>query len=235
MTTGPADPPAPPMVRATGLTRSYRRSQGSTVSALRGIDLTVDAGEMLAVVGPSGGGKSTLLNLIGGLDRPDSGSLEVAGTDLMASSQADLDKFRRHHVGFVFQFFNLLEAADARDNVAFALLARGLAWSDARAAAMDLLGSVGLADRTDHRPAEMSGGEQQRVAIARAIAGEPDLLLADEPTGDVDGPTTETLMDLLGGLNRDLGITVIVATHDPSVAARAGRICEVRNGSIAEH
>ncbi|NQV05376.1 ABC transporter ATP-binding protein [bacterium] len=222
------------MVRAAGLTRSYRRAQGSTVAALRGIDLTVDAGEMLAVVGPSGGGKSTLLNLIGGLDRPDSGSLEVAGTDLMASSQADLDRFRRHHVGFVFQFFNLLEAADARDNVAFALLARGLAWADARMAATDLLGSVGLADRADHRPSEMSGGEQQRVAIARAIAGDPDLLIADEPTGDVDGPTTDTLMDLLCGLNHDLGITVIVATHDLSVAGRADRICEVRDGSIAE-
>jgi putative ABC transport system ATP-binding protein len=196
------------------------------------VDLTVGRGEMVLVMGPSGGGKSTLLNLLGGLDRADAGSLRVAGTDLMSASQSALDAFRRRHVGLVFQFFNLLGTADARDNVALALLARGTPWGEARRRAAGLLAEFGLADRADHRPSELSGGEQQRVAIARAIAGAPDLLLADEPTGDVDTATTGAIMDLLAALNRDRGVTIVVVTHDPTLTAYAGRVLELRDGML---
>jgi putative ABC transport system ATP-binding protein len=183
--------------------------------------------------GPSGGGKSTLLNLLGGLDRPDAGSLDVAGIDLVAATERDLDAFRRRHVGFVFQFFNLLGSVDAKDNVALALLARGVPWQRARREGGELLADLGLGQRADHRPAELSGGEQQRVAIARAVAGEPELLLADEPTGDVDSAAAGTILDLLTRLNRERAVTVVVVTHDPAVASFGDRILELRDGSIA--
>ena len=223
-----AVPPQPPIVRASGLTKAYRRA-GGRVEALRGVDLLVETGEFLLVMGPSGGGKSTLLNLIGGLDRADGGTLEVAGSDLTTASEGALDAFRRTTVGFVFQFFNLIPTLDARDNVALALIARGEGWDDARRRSSEILGEVGLEHRADHRPAEMSGGEQQRVAIARAVAGEPPLLLADEPTGDVDGETTTAIMDVLAGLNRSRGVTVVMVSHDTSLTGYASRRLELRD------
>jgi putative ABC transport system ATP-binding protein len=220
-----------PVIEARGLTRTYRRDH-RRVEALRGIDLTVAGGERLVVMGPSGGGKSTLLNLLGGLDRADAGSLTVAGTDLGAATERALDTFRRRHVGFVFQFFNLLGTVDARDNVALALLARGTPWRAAQDAAGTLLTELGLGDRADHRPSELSGGEQQRVAIARAVAGGPDLLLADEPTGDVDAAATEAILDMLTALNDDRGVTIVLVTHDPAVAEFGDRVLQLRDGSF---
>jgi putative ABC transport system ATP-binding protein len=225
------DTPASRLVSAAGLTRTYRRGF-RVVEALRGIDLEVERGEFLVVIGPSGGGKSTLLNLIGGLDRPHAGTLEVAGFDVVGASQRQLDGYRRRHVGFVFQFFNLISTLDAVDNVALALLARGVGWGESRRRATDLLAEFGLADRTDHRPLELSGGEQQRVAIARAVAAAPDLLLADEPTGDVDAATTTAIMELLQRLNRERGVTVIAVTHDPAVMPFATRVLTLRDGVV---
>lgn len=220
-----------PLVRVQGLEKSYRRGK-RLVQALRGIDLTVSAGELLLVMGPSGGGKSTLLNLIGGLDRPDGGTIRVAGRDVTEASNRELDRYRRDHVGFVFQFFNLIPTIDARDNVALALLARGTPWRESRRQAEDLLGLLGLGERLGHVPAEMSGGEQQRVAIARAIAGDPDLLLADEPTGDVDAATTASIMETLVGLNRDRGLTIVAVTHDPALVPYAHRVVTLRDGRL---
>ena len=191
-------------------------------------------GEFLLIMGPSGGGKSTLLNLVGGLDRPDAGTLAVAGADLTDASQADLDAFRRRHIGFVFQFFNLIGTVDAADHVALAHVARGDPWGRARRRARDTLEEFGLGDRVDHRPGELSGGEQQRVAIARAVAAGPDLLLADEPTGDVDAATTTDIMQLLAELNDGRGTTIVAVTHDPALAPYASRILTLRDGHFTE-
>lgn len=201
---------------------------------MRGVDLDVSVGEFVVIMGPSGGGKSTLLSLLGGLDRPDDGTLTVAGVDLADASQSELDAFRRRHIGFVFQFFNLIGTIDAADNVALAHVARGEGWAAARGSAQVLLADFGLGDRTDHRPAELSGGEQQRVAIARAVAAHPDLLLADEPTGDVDAVTTESIMGLLGDLNRDRGMTIVAVTHDPALTRYASRVITLRDGHLDE-
>lgn len=222
-----------PVVRARDLCRTYRRGDRE-VDALGGVDLDVARGEFVVIMGPSGGGKSTLLNLLGGLDSPDRGTLVVAGVRLHEASQRDLDEFRRRHVGFVFQFFNLIGTVDAIDNVALAHVARGVSWNDARAAAGRILRELGLSERVDHRPSELSGGEQQRVAIARAVATEPDLLLADEPTGDVDAATTVSIMEILAELNRKRGMTIVTVTHDQTLAPYASRTLTLRDGRFDE-
>jgi ABC-type lipoprotein export system ATPase subunit len=224
--------PTPPIVEAHGVEKTYRRGR-TEVAALRGIDLSIEPGEVLFVVGPSGGGKSTLLNLVGGLDRPDRGKIVVAGTDVSVASERALDRFRRRHLGFVFQFFNLLGTLTARDNVAVALAARrGCSWADARAEANRLLDELGLGARADHRPAELSGGEQQRVAIARAVAGEPALILADEPTGNIDSAATAAVMSLLVTLKETRGVTLLIVTHDYSLRRYAGRVLEMVDGHL---
>ena len=221
------------IVDVRGVSKAYRRGR-TDVTALREVDLTIGPGEIVLVVGPSGGGKSTLLNLVGGLDRPDSGSIVVAGTDVAASSERALDEFRRRHLGFVFQFFNLLGTLSARDNVAVALAARGgRSWRAARDEASSLLEDLGLGPRSDHRPAELSGGEQQRVAIARAVAGEPDLILADEPTGNIDSDASAAVMSMLVGLNRDRRVTLLVVTHDDSLRGYADRVLEMVDGRLS--
>ena len=228
-----SSPDARPVVRLRGVTRTYQRA-GAPVEALRGIDLEVQAGELVVLMGPSGCGKTTLLHILGGLDRADRGEVEVAGTDLMNASQGDLDRLRQRDVGIVLQSDNLLSTATARDQVALRLLARGEGWRAARSEADRLLSLVGLADRVHHRPAQLSGGEQQRVAFARALAGGPRLILADEPTGELDTDTTRGIIDLIGLTNHDLGCTFVIATHDPLFADGGRRVVRMRDGRAGE-
>lgn len=208
---------------------------GSTdVNALKDIHLEIDQGEFVALVGPSGSGKSTLLNLLGGLDRPTSGQVKVQGLFLQDASEKELTSHRRHNVGFVFQTFNLLPTLTALENVALPLMLSGIGSEERGERARDLLGRVGLSHRLDHKPTEMSGGEQQRAAIARALVNSPKLILADEPTGNLDTSTGIEVMRLLGELNQERGVTLIVVTHDPEVAAYADRVVHLRDGKITE-
>jgi putative ABC transport system ATP-binding protein len=202
--------------------------------ALDGVDLDIAAGEAVAVMGPSGSGKSTLLNLIAGVDRPTAGTVEVAGTALGRLSEAGLARFRRAHIGIVFQFFHLLDDLTVRDNVLVPAQLAGTPARTARARAAELLDTLGIAAKADAYPARLSGGERQRVAIARALMNRPEVLLADEPTGAVDARTGEQVAELLSDLNRG-GQTLILVTHDPAVARRcARRIVELRDGRVVE-
>jgi putative ABC transport system ATP-binding protein len=229
------------VVRTVGLTRRYKMGD-AFVDALRGVDLTIARGEFVALVGPSGSGKSTVLNLIGGLDRPTSGQVWINGIELSASDERTLTRHRRQHVGFVFQSFNLLPRLTAEENVALPLMFSGVPEKERRARARALLERVGLGPRLTHRPTQLSGGEQQRVAIARALVGQPALLLADEPTGNLDTATGAEIMALLKELNQDQrsarspdrgrGLTLLVVTHDPEVATFADRIVKLRDGQV---
>ena len=215
-------------VEAGGLTKVYR--QGETdVHALRGVDLTVERGSFVAVMGPSGSGKSTLLHLIGALDTPTSGSLAIGGRSLEGLDDRALTELRRDRIGFVFQFFNLLPTLSAQENVALPALIAG---ERAPARAAELLRLVGLSDRADHLPSQLSGGEQQRVSIARALLREPDLVLADEPTGNLDTKSGATVLELLRRV-ADEGQTVVVVTHAPSAASLADRVVFLRDGLVA--
>lgn len=220
-----------PVVQLLGVERSYARA-GAPVRALRGVDLTVEAGELVLLMGPSGCGKSTLLHVLGGLDRADAGEVTVAGLNLQTASQGELDRFRQRHVGVMLQADNLLSTATAREQVALRLLARGDSWRSARATASELLAQVGLGDRENHRPDQLSGGEQQRVALARALAGEPEVVLADEPTGELDSATTAEMLALIAARHRDLGTTFVIATHDPMLASIATRVVRLRDGKV---
>lgn len=202
------------------------------VKALDKINLEIDQGEFVALVGPSGSGKSTLLNLLGGLDRPTSGALNMQGLGLEDATEEELTAHRRHNVGFIFQSFNLLPTLTALENVALPLMLSGVPIAERHERAADLLKRVGLDHRLDHRPTEMSGGEQQRAAIARALVNNPQLILADEPTGNLDSSTGNEVMQLLRNLNVESGVTLIVVTHDPEVAAFADRIVHLRDGGI---
>lgn len=229
LTTPPAGPAAPgrPVVELAGVTKEYPGG----VAALRGVDLTVASGELLAIVGPSGSGKSTLLHIVGTLDRPTAGRVAIAGYDIAALSDRALSALRSRHVGFVFQSFHLVPGISARANVAEGLLYSGLSRAERGRRAARALERVGLGDRMDHRPHELSGGQKQRVAIARAVAGAPDLLLADEPTGALDTASGESVMDLLRELNAD-GATIAVITHDHEIAASLPRQVRIRDGEI---
>ena len=219
------------VVRTVGLTRRYKMGD-TQVDALRGVDLTVTRGEFVALVGPSGSGKSTVLNLVGGLDQPTSGQVWINGTELSASDERTLTRHRRQHVGFVFQSFNLLPRLTAKENVALPLMFSGVPEKERLARAEELLERVGLGPRLTHRPTQLSGGEQQRVAIARALVGEPALLLADEPTGNLDSATGAEIMRLLKALNQERGLTLLVVTHDPEIAAFATRTVRLRDGKV---
>jgi putative ABC transport system ATP-binding protein len=201
------------------------------VVALAGVDLDVPRGEMVALMGPSGSGKSTLLNLVGGLDRPTSGTIDAAGERISALDEIALAEYRRREVGFVFQQFNLVPTMTATANVEFPMAFAGVPRGPRRRRAEELLASVGLAARMSHRPVELSGGEQQRVALARALANSPRILLGDEPTGNLDTRTGRDVMEILTALNRD-GLTVIVVTHDPRVAGYADRVVRIQDGRI---
>ena len=202
------------------------------MEALRGVSLRIDPGEYVAVVGPSGSGKSTLMHLLGCLDRPTSGRLRVGGRDVATLSDGELAELRSRTIGFVFQSFQLLGRSTALDNVALPLIYRGVRRADRRRRASAALGAVGLAHRLGHRPGQLSGGEQQRVAIARALVGEPTLLLADEPTGNLDTRSGEEVMDILERLVVERGVAVVVVTHDPEVARKAYRRIGVRDGVL---
>ncbi|MER5711355.1 ABC transporter ATP-binding protein [Streptomyces sp. NPDC002122] len=215
------------VVRLRGVTKEY----AGGVRALDGVDLTVAEGELLGIVGPSGSGKSTLLHVVGTLDRPSAGTVEIAGHDVAALTDRRLSALRARHIGFVFQAFHLVPGVGALENVAEGLLYSGLPRARRRAMAAEALARVGLADRMKHRPHELSGGQKQRVAIARAVVGEPDLLLADEPTGALDSASGEAVMELLHDLNRE-GATIAVITHDAEIAGRLPRQVRIRDGRV---
>jgi putative ABC transport system ATP-binding protein len=226
--TGPSQ--RPPILVATGVRKVYRTG-AETVEALRGVDLIVEAGQFLAVMGPSGSGKTTLLNCLSGLDDIDAGRIEVDGEELTTMSDARRTAHRAKAMGFIFQAFNLIPVFTATENVELPLLLAGVAPRKARQAAQRTLIRVGLGQRLNHRPTELSGGEQQRVTIARALAGRPKIVWADEPTGNLDTETAQQVMSLLGELHRD-GLTLILVTHDHEIGATAERRIEVRDGNI---
>ncbi|GAA1831426.1 ABC transporter ATP-binding protein [Luedemannella flava] len=221
-------------VEVEDVTREYRLGGGVSVPALRGVSLTVGAGDYVAIVGPSGSGKSTLMHLLGGLDRPSSGRLLLGGRDVAALGAADLARLRNEVIGFVFQSFHLLPQTTAVDNVALPLIYRGVGRSTRRRRAVEMLHRVGLGHRVDHRPNQLSGGEQQRVAIARALVTEPAVLLADEPTGNLDSVAGAAVLALLEELNAERGVAVVIVTHDREVAARAHRQIVMRDGEIVD-
>jgi putative ABC transport system ATP-binding protein len=215
---------------ATGVSRTYELD-GVSVPALRGVSLTVDEGDYLAIVGASGSGKSTLMHLLGALDRPTAGTLLIGGRDVSGLTPAEMARLRNETIGFVFQSFHLLARTTARDNVALPLVYRGLGRRERRERATAMLERVGLGHRIEHRPNQMSGGEQQRVAIARALVTGPSVLLADEPTGNLDTATGGAVLELLESLNAE-GVAVVLVTHDREVAARARRQIVMRDGEI---
>ena len=215
-----------------GVTKRY--GEGATqVAAVDGIDLTIGRGEFVAIVGPSGSGKTTMLQLLGAIDRPTDGEVLFEGDRIEAMNDGDLAELRRNTLGFIFQQFNLIPTLTARDNVEAALAPTGIATAERRRRAEELLQRVGLGRRTDHVPSQLSGGEQQRVAIARALSNEPRVLLADEPTGNLDTATGGEVIGLLETLWREHGLTVILVTHDDGIAARAGRVLRMRDGRLA--
>ncbi len=204
------------------------------VAALRGLSIEIKRGEHLAMMGPSGSGKSTFLHLAGALDRPTRGRVLIEGRDPSKLNDDELSKLRNRYIGFVFQTFNLIPRLTALENVMLPLVVRGVDGSERRRRAIEALEQVGLGDRINHRPTELSGGEQQRVAIARAIVTRPRIVLADEPTGNLDSVSAREIVKVLSRLNRELGITVVVVTHDPEVASAARRVVRIRDGMIYE-
>jgi putative ABC transport system ATP-binding protein len=220
-----------PAVEAVDVTREYQLG-GVEVPALRGVSVTIPPGDYTAILGPSGSGKSTLMHLLGGLDRPTSGTLRIAGRDVRELSATELARLRNRTIGFVFQSFHLLPRTSAVDNVALPLVYAGVRAGDRRRRAAELLDRVGLHHRLRHRPNQLSGGEQQRVAIARALVTGPSLLLADEPTGNLDSATGADVLALLEELNQESGVAVVVVTHDQDVAGRAARQIRMRDGRV---
>jgi len=221
-----------PLVRVRDVHKTYRRGS-ERIDVLQGLSVEIAAGEFLALMGPSGSGKSTLLNLLGGLDRPSAGTIEIAGQRLDRLSDARLTAWRARHVGFVFQLYNLLPALTAERNVELPLLLTSLRAAERRRHVAAALAMVGLSDRAKHYPRQLSGGQEQRVGIARALVTDPTLLLCDEPTGDLDRRAGDEILDLLGALHRDHGKTIVMVTHDPHAAERAGRILHLDKGVLA--
>lgn len=215
------------MIEVSNITKRY-----GDLCALGGVSATISAGEFVAVIGNSGSGKSTLMNVLGILDHDFSGSLRIFGVEVSALSASSAARLRNELIGFVFQSFHLLPRLTAWENVALPLFHRGLKRPERKARAIAMLDRVGLADRVDHRPEQLSGGQRQRVAIARALVGEPRLILADEPTGNLDTATGAQVMDLLRALNRELGVTVVMVTHDRDMAKLCDRVIEIRDGRV---
>jgi len=231
MTAQKVKAPSPALIELNGITKIYGSGEAE-VRALDGVDLQIEEGEFVAIMGPSGSGKSTAMNIIGCLDTPTNGSYLFRGIDAGGLTRAQRALLRRNFLGFVFQGYNLLARTSAVENVELPLIYRGMAFQERRTMAMTALERVGLADRSAHTPNELSGGQQQRVAIARAIVTEPYVLLADEPTGNVDSRTSRDIMELLTNLNRDQGITIIMVTHEEDMAAYADRLVHFVDGRI---
>jgi len=225
------------MLEGRNLRKTYRLSRDNSVEALAGVDIDIEAGEMVAIMGPSGSGKSTLMHILGLLHSPDrdavpASELRIDGRDMTKLSDGERTKMRALQMGFVFQSFNLVPTLTAVENIALAAEYAGVPGRTARVRAIDALGAVGLADRADHRPMELSGGEQQRVAIARSLVNQPKLLMGDEPTGNLDTKRTAEVLAMLRQLNRERGQTIILVTHDPEVGAASDRVIQMRDGLI---
>ncbi len=219
------------VIKTQGVTKVYDPDK-IAVHALRGVDLTIEPGEFAAIVGPSGSGKTTLLNIIGGLDRPTKGEVFVDETDISGLSDNQLIDFRKAHIGFVFQAYNLIPVLTAKENVEFVMLLQKRPKIERDARAAELLHAVGLTDQTNKRPSEMSGGQQQRVAVARALAAKPALILADEPTANLDSASTSNLLDIMARLNEEEGATFVFSTHDQRVIDRARRVITLEDGVV---
>ncbi len=227
------DAPSDALVEIRSLSKSYVRGD-QVIPVLVDINLDVALGDFVALMGPSGSGKSTLLNLVAGIDKPTSGKIEVAGIDIAQLGDGELAGWRAAHVGFIFQFYNLMPVLTAFQNVELPLQLTGLSRRERHERVDTALALVGLSDRAEHYPNELSGGQQQRVAIARALIADPTLIVADEPTGDLDRTTAEEILDLLGGLNRELGKTIVMVTHDPKAASRARRLIHLEKGVLVD-
>jgi putative ABC transport system ATP-binding protein len=223
----------PPLIRIRRLVKAYRRGE-QDIPVLLGIDLDVAAGEFIALMGPSGSGKSTLLNLIAGIDKPTEGTIAIAGTDIATLDEGELADWRAANVGFIFQFYNLIPVLTAFENIELPLLLTGLSARQRRERVQQLLAVVALEDRADHYPNELSGGQQQRVAIARALVTDPTLIVADEPTGDLDRATGAEVLALLEQLVAELGKTIVMVTHDPKAAASAQRLVHLEKGVLVD-
>ncbi len=220
-----------PLIEIRHLSKSYRRGD-QVIPVLSDITFDIAAGEFLALIGPSGSGKSTLLNCLAGIDTVDSGSIVIGGTDIATMDESDLAAWRSRHVGFIFQFYNLIPVLSALENVELPLLLTGLSGRERRDHALAALAAVGLADRTDHKPSQLSGGQQQRVAIARAIVTDPDIIVADEPTGDLDRQSAADVLTLLGRLNAELRKTIVMVTHDQRAAEAAHLVRQLDKGEL---
>jgi putative ABC transport system ATP-binding protein len=220
------------LIELKSVSKDYRTGD-ETLHALSNINLTITPGEFIAIIGPSGSGKSTLANIIGGLDKPDGGTVTVEGADLARAGDRQLSVYRNKHIGFVFQAFNLQPTYTALENVMLPLVLSGMSGKERKDRAKQCLIDVGLGDRLKHHPSELSGGQRQRVSIARALANKPSIIIADEPTGNLDSQKGREIMDLLVGLNKQ-GITLIIITHDMEVAKRAGRILSIHDGAMKE-
>ncbi len=224
---------ATPLIQCRALTKSYRKGD-STITPLQSLDLDVRAGEFLALMGPSGSGKTTLLNLIAGIDSPTAGELRIGGADIARLSRSRLADWRSANIGYIFQLYNLVPVLSAYENVELPLLLHKMSRRDRHERVSTVLGLVGIADRHDHYPRQLSGGQEQRVAIARAIVADPRIIVADEPTGDLDADSARVIMDLLAGLCTELGKTLVMVTHDARCAARATRILHLEKSRLVE-